>query len=243
MVADDFGADPHIDRAIIELAKMGSIPSVAAIVNLSHNRKSIRQLVETDLSIGLHFNISSWPFTGDNLQVPQSPSLERARTEGASTVLNEFIENVPAIYNADYVQSELLIQYRVFVEIFGDPPSFLSVHHDLDRNPWLRRVIQKALPILPGRQQRLIFGEIQKYWSPFKAEEELDDHYFARVAELLITQSQRNENALVAFHPAFDLPSEKFTAYSEARISEFDFLSNVLPKIRREIGRIRGEGK
>lgn len=253
VTADDAGVDPHIDRAIADLSSSGRIQSAAVCVTFpTQLESSVEALKALPIKLGLHVDISSGQPVSRPSEIETLMSGARFRSptplaaelggdfEGA---LVKFRSELGNHVNPIEVEIEVIAQMKRFEDCFGERPTFLSVHHDLDLVPTIRLAVARAAPGLDGRQTRLRNGQISSYMCLFAKNERTAD-WRARLKGHLCSAraGQLGPSALIVVHPSSALPSPEFSVYRRGRVIEFKGLRAM--SMRKFAGSLRfvGEG-
>ena len=124
--ADDFGLNPDVNKAIIELLKSGRIDRTTLMVNMPFAEEAARLLKEEHLedAAGIHLNLADGtPLTERIKGTPLCADGEFNRCQALPSY-RFFLK--PAIYSA--VKEELDCQFRRFYELFGHYPTHVDSH-------------------------------------------------------------------------------------------------------------------
>lgn len=247
ITADDAACKDKIDEAILELSSLRIVTHVAAFSSFGRLKRFSR-LLDSGVSLGIHFNLSS----GKSLSKPAAiPSLVDSLgrfhcptpkyEKDMSNSLSQFIrEQVPQLIQSE-IQEEFTLQLRVFEDEVGSTPSFTTVHHDLDQVAVVRESINVILPHMPPRQAQLNSGLLAGVFCTFLSN--LDDAGSAKDKVNLMINSALESSmqrkgipAEIVCHPGYFSDSiADFTVYLAQR--ELEFKAWTDPEIdRRFVG-------
>lgn len=126
--ADDFGMTKSVNKAIIEIAKVGSLTSTTVMVNMPYAEEAT-QLLDLNISVGLHFNLTE----GQPISSPAE----------IKTLVNEsgFFLGKPELsrriaarkVKKEDVLKELNAQYEKLHSIIGDNIDHMDSHQGLNK--------------------------------------------------------------------------------------------------------------
>lgn len=134
--ADDFGMTKSVNRAIFEIAKVGSLTSTTVMVNMPYAHEAV-DLLPLNISIGLHFNLTEGKAVSEPSKVP---SLVDA--SGNFLGKPELIKRISAgKVKQEDVLTEMESQYNKLYELIGDRVDHMDSHQGLNK----LGVVSKAL--------------------------------------------------------------------------------------------------
>lgn len=134
--ADDFGMTKSVNKAIFEIAKKGALSSTTVMVNMPYASEA-KELLDLNISIGLHFNLTEGKSISDMNKV-KSLVDEKGYFLGKPDFMKR-------INSKQVKQEEVLIeleaQYNKLYEIIGDRLDHFDSHQGLNK----LSVVNKAL--------------------------------------------------------------------------------------------------
>lgn len=238
ITADDIGACKSIDEAVEKLIAKRVITDISVFINSELDLNWIFKYSDI-VNVGLHLTLSfNKPVSNENLGVllhPNGKFVAPAKPENPSNEsIKESIDSYLSILNkvnAEKIKNELLAQYNKFVMVFGKEPAFINVHHDLDKEPSLKKILLGLFPMKKTRFLKLEKRNSYQYWYHFLPENILFDDA-VRLIYTLISEaidykcSCPNSEVEVVFHPAFCSPELiGFSTYAKQRETEYKVLS------------------
>ena len=138
LCADDFGAAPGIDEAIVELAAAGRLAAVSCLANADHWRVDAPSLrgVAGRVEIGLHFNLSEGrPLSAELARAwPRLPALPRLIAMAHLGLLPR-----------SAIRAELGCQLDSFAAAAGTAPRFIDGHQHVHHLPGVRDIVLEAI--------------------------------------------------------------------------------------------------
>jgi predicted glycoside hydrolase/deacetylase ChbG (UPF0249 family) len=120
--ADDFGLTPEVSQGILKAARDGVLTSTTVMINSPH-RGEFSELLDTEIGIGLHFNLT-W---GSPVSLPEEvPSL--VNKDG-------YFQSDPDIgkRKSTDIEKELEAQIALFLQSIQRTPSHIDVHKHLHK--------------------------------------------------------------------------------------------------------------
>lgn len=232
--ADDVGADERITAAVLQLLRAKRIHRASVCVNYPDQWRSLTTLLPYVDLLGLHLNFSSGPsltYHPDLSDVAtrmfHGPREGLADESGFAAAIASYVEKLEAVAPASFA-NEIEAQWSKFVEIFGQDPIHIDVHHDLDDASSVMSAINAFDSKAPTRRQRLQSGSLAAYLSPFVIPGEDLIKYHERMRQVVVKLPQ---NSLLAFHPATGLVDPAFSVYRRGRMIEFEYLMNDDPAL------------
>jgi predicted glycoside hydrolase/deacetylase ChbG (UPF0249 family) len=149
VVADDFGIGPETDRAILELASEGLVPSTVLMVNSPHAEAAIRSWNRAGrpLELGWHPVL-----TCDSPVLPAERVPSLVEENGRFHPLGRFMRrSLLGKLNCGEVLAELAAQYDRFLDLAGAPPALVNSHQHTS----LFRPVSAALhELLKSKRER-----------------------------------------------------------------------------------------
>lgn len=122
--ADDFGQSPGINRGVARAHEEGIVTAATLMVRwLAAEEAAAYARTRPDLSVGLHFDLGEWEYTGGEW---------RARYQVVDT------DDQPA------VEGELRRQLEAFRRLVGHDPTHLDSHQHVHRSQPARSAIRQA---------------------------------------------------------------------------------------------------
>lgn len=129
--ADDYGVDPAVDRAIVDLAGRGRLSATSILVDARIEPDSIAALQPLDIDVGLHLNFTE--VLGD---LPT----------GAVMPLGQLILRSHARWlSRQWVRSNIERQLGRFESLFGRSPDYVDGHLHIHQLPIIRDELLAAL--------------------------------------------------------------------------------------------------
>jgi predicted glycoside hydrolase/deacetylase ChbG (UPF0249 family) len=138
--ADDFGMDPEINAAAIDLANMGCISGISCMVGAPNWRSGVPGLVHLDdrhVEVGLHLDLTEYPLDS------------RVRRPLRQWILRTNLSSRPV----PGLRGEIEAQLDAFAQAFGRPPAFVDGHEHVHEFPHVRQLLVEAL--------------VDRRWSPW----------------------------------------------------------------------------
>ncbi len=145
LVADDFGLEAPIDRAILRLAAAGRLSAVSCIVTADDWRHSAGHLAALPVGAGLHWNLTEGqPLSAALAHLwPELPPLPRL-------LALAHLRRLPLAA----LRAELAAQLDAFEAAYGRPPAHLDGHQHVHHLPQLRGLVLEALATRPALRVR-----------------------------------------------------------------------------------------
>lgn len=133
--ADDFGFDPHVNQAIVELSKLGRLTATSVLVDAGVARSAAQTLLDIDIDIGLHLNLTEvvGDLTTDQV-MPLKQLILRAQTRQLSVA---------------WVRGAIDRQISRFEAQFGRLPDYIDGHLHVHQLPV---VAEQLLAVLDGKK-------------------------------------------------------------------------------------------
>ncbi len=145
LVADDFGLEAPIDRAVLRLAAMGRLTAVSCIVTADEWRHSAGHLAALPVAAGLHWNLTEGRPLSAALthHWPRLPPLPRL-------LALAHLRRLPL----DALRAELAAQWSAFEAAYGREPAHLDGHQHVHQLPLLRDLVLELLALRPKLRVR-----------------------------------------------------------------------------------------
>lgn len=162
ITADDYGMCTIVDRAIDDCIEAGLLTSTNVIVNMEdlEAARTLRQRYP-DISVGLHWNVTAGKPVSDPVQVPTLIDNNTGCFWKVPAFLKRFKSGA---INKKELKKELLAQYKVFVELCGQP-DYWNTHQNSSvsfaSNKFFNQTAQ-SLGIFKTRSQQRVYVN-QKY--------------------------------------------------------------------------------
>lgn len=162
ITADDYGMCTIVDRAIDDCIEAGLLTSTNVIVNMEdlEAARTLRQRYP-DISVGLHWNVTAGKPVSDPIQVPTLIDNNTGCFWKVPAFLKRFKSGA---INKKELKKELLAQYKVFVELCGQP-DYWNTHQNSSvsfaSNKFFNQTAQ-SLGIFKTRSQQRVYVN-QKY--------------------------------------------------------------------------------
>ncbi|USR64163.1 chitin disaccharide deacetylase [Providencia stuartii] len=223
--ADDFGLCEAVNYGIIESHRNGVVNSTSAMMNMpaiSHAAKLSHE--NPNLAVGMHFVLTAGkPFSS-------MPILSRNGMLG-KWLWDIDINDLPL----SEIEQELNLQYRKFIEIFGQKPSHIDSHHHV-------HMIEGIFPIVVGFAQEQgvalrVDRQLEKNWPPlsyqvastdcFSSEfygDEISEALFLKIIDE--AKAQGHHSIEVMSHPAFIDNALLKSNYAYPRLNELEVLTS-----------------
>lgn len=234
IIADDAAQSAAIDDGIRDLAAIGILTGVAAFANFGR-LQYMRYLASWGVQAGIHLNISSGRPVSHPTAVAslvnadgtfKSPHATDSSPRAISDALLHYkMQHLPRIEEAQVV-TEFQAQINLFEKVLGYAPAFAAVHHDLDMEERLQKILAHAFPALPGRQHRLQSSVLAGYFYAFLNKEDTFETATRTVSELILQAIYKSTAAAgrpseVVCHPGYASPeASAFTVYNQQRQME-----------------------
>lgn len=125
--ADDFGISRSVNEAIISIAGKDLLKNVSILVNLPSSSYKAEELLQRDVSIGLHCNIS--------IGVPCSKKmLESVLTRNGRFLSSGELRKMDQdLFDEKAIEAEILAQMEMFEKRYGKKPDYLDIHSVVNR--------------------------------------------------------------------------------------------------------------
>ncbi len=134
--ADDFGMTKSVNKAIFEIAKKGALSSTTVMVNMPYASEA-KELLELNISIGLHFNLTEGKPISDKSKVQSLVD-----NDGNFLGKPDFMKRIKSKQiKQEEVLIELEAQYNKLYEVIGDRLDHFDSHQGLNK----LNVVNKAL--------------------------------------------------------------------------------------------------
>jgi predicted glycoside hydrolase/deacetylase ChbG (UPF0249 family) len=139
LCADDFGLADGVSHGIVELAEAGRLSATGVMANMPGWRRAASDLkpLKRRIGIGLHLNLTIGSPLGvmpdtapSGVLPPLKDLLARALTRRLS---------------AGEIREEIARQLDAFVEVHGEPPSFVDGHQHVHVLPVIRQALFQVL--------------------------------------------------------------------------------------------------
>lgn len=127
--ADDFGMTKSVNKAVAELAQLGTLTSTTVMVNMPYWSEVTDLLQYPNFGIGLHFNLTQ----GCSISpVDRVPSL--VDENGNFFSFNEFRKkSKKGLINKDEVLIELQAQFHLLYNVIGDRLTHIDSHQGVHK--------------------------------------------------------------------------------------------------------------
>ena len=129
--ADDFGVDPAVNDAIVELAGQARLTATSVLVDARITAASVRSLQMLDLDIGLHLNFTE--VLGD---LGASDVMPLGQLIGFA-----HLRRLPG----DWLLRNIERQLHRFEDLFGRAPDYVDGHLHIHQLPQVREVLVQQL--------------------------------------------------------------------------------------------------
>jgi len=234
LIADDAGALAAIDEGITELIARQMLDGVAIFANWPNIRCAV-PWIGSGCDLGIHLNISTGPPVLPPADIPtlvdeHTGAFVDPRDEvGASpsAKIEAYLENLAIRLDQAQVAAEFEAQLQVFEETLGQPPAFVSVHHDLDLVSTVRAAAD-SIGSGKCRQSRLQDGTLSGYDYRLHGEDSTDQdvlEYFLDALDPTARTSGDHGIAEIVCHPARRTHGlESLSIYRTQRVQEFSAL-------------------
>lgn len=157
ITADDYGMCTIVDRAIDDCIEAGLLTSTNVVVNMEdlEAARTLRQRYP-DISVGLHWNVTAGKPVSDPAQVPTLIDNNTGCFWKVPVFLKRFKSGA---INKKELKKELLAQYKVFVELCGQP-DYWNTHQNSSvsfaSNKFFNQTAQ-SLGIFKTRSQQRVY--------------------------------------------------------------------------------------
>ncbi len=128
--ADDWGMTRGVSEGIIDAHRHGIVTSTTVLVTASLDREHVARLLDTDLGVGLHVNLT--------LGAPLTRG--RSLVDGHGRFVRD-ARHAAARANAGEVRAEVRAQAEKFRKVFGRAPTHLDTHHHVGLHPPVREAV------------------------------------------------------------------------------------------------------
>lgn len=150
LCADDFGLTHDIDRAILDLCRLGRLTAVSCMVALERcNKELLVELLafEKKVDIGLHLCL-----TDENLPLSRTQGPHAAAQAPPFPSFGVLLRRaLQGKVRASDVKVEVARQYELFLEKCGRAPSFIDGHLHVHQLPGVRQgLMQFVLSLAPA---------------------------------------------------------------------------------------------
>jgi len=129
--ADDFGVDPQVDAAIVELAAIRRLNATSVLIDAGISEASVASLAELDIDVGLHLNFTD---TLGDLTPHDVMSLKSLIVRAHARLLSR-----------DWVRQTIERQVSRFEARFGRCPDYVDGHLHVHQLPVIREVLLEVL--------------------------------------------------------------------------------------------------
>jgi len=129
--ADDFGVDPQVDAAIVELAGLGRLNATSVLVDAGIDQASVLTLRDLDIDVGLHLNLTD--VLGDLTDRDVMPLKQ--------LILRSHARLLPA----SWVRAAIERQFARFEQQFGRCPDYVDGHLHVHQLPVVRQQLLEVL--------------------------------------------------------------------------------------------------
>lgn len=129
--ADDYGVDPDVDSAIVELARQARLSATSVLVDADLSEGSIRALESLDIDIGLHLNLTEvFGQLSPQSVMPLSRLIMRSHAR---------------LLPRAWVRANIERQLAQFEALFGRLPDYVDGHLHVHQLPVVREELIDAL--------------------------------------------------------------------------------------------------
>lgn len=129
--ADDYGVDVNVDRAIVDLARLGRLTATSVLVDADIGETSVAALNGLDIDVGLHLNFTE---------------LLGGLTPDAVMPLNHLIARTHLrLLARQWVRATIERQLDRFESLFGRLPDYVDGHLHVHQLPIIRDELLAAL--------------------------------------------------------------------------------------------------
>lgn len=239
ITADDIGACKSIDEAVENLIEKGIITDISVFVNSELDLSWIIRhfgIVHIGLHLTLSFNKPVSDIDLGSLLLPNGKFVTPVKPKNPSDEsIRESIDKYLSVISkvdVEKIKEEFLAQYNKFISLFGRKPAFINVHHDLDKEPVLKKIL---LELFPDNKTRFLLLEEKNsyhYYYHFLPDDILFNDAKQIIYEMLFNAyvckcNNPNAEIEVVFHPAFFSSELKgFSSYAKQREIEYKVLIN-----------------
>lgn len=129
--ADDFGMDPAVDDAIVELARQGRLTATSVLTDAVAPRDAIDRIAAQPIDLGLHLNLT---------QVLGSLSSKDVLPLG-QLMVRSHLRLLPEVWIRDHIERQL----DHFEAWFGRSPDYVDGHLHIHQLPQIRDALVNAL--------------------------------------------------------------------------------------------------
>ncbi|MCG7877180.1 MAG: ChbG/HpnK family deacetylase [Candidatus Thiodiazotropha taylori] len=234
LVGDDAGVSSSIDDALIELSALGCLDQCHAIVNYPSSPLLVCRLSREIHSLGLHVNLSSGK--------PLSEAIKIKSLINGGEFLNpanwvsddndpvnaiKLLKEVAAEWDVREISLEVEAQMKHFYRFTKKTPVEISVHHDLDELPNVRKAI-RLVTDLPTRVEQIERGMLSSYEYEFVLDEMAEDAWVKKIEARIKAHRDQRGVHLIVCHPAYSAKGyEAFSVYRQGRVTEYQALKNI----------------
>ncbi len=159
IIADDYGIGPATSRGILDLAERRRINGAVLLVNSPYAEAAVsawRQAGEP-MELGWHPCL-----TLDRPVTPAHRVTSLVAPDGRFRPLGRFLRRLTlGMVRAGEIARELHGQYRRFIDLVGQPPSFVNAHHHVQVFPPVGAIL---LEILSQNGARPYLRKVQEPW-------------------------------------------------------------------------------
>lgn len=129
--ADDYGVDPNVDLAIVELARQARLSATSVLVDADISEGSVSALESIDIDIGLHLNFTEvFGQLSPQSVMPLSKLIMRAHAR---------------LLPRSWVRANIERQLGRFEALFGRLPDYVDGHLHVHQLPVIRDELIEAL--------------------------------------------------------------------------------------------------
>ena len=129
--ADDYGVDINVDRAIVDLARIGRLTATSVLVDAQISPESISALRSLDIDVGLHLN-----FTERLSDLPADRVMPLSRL---------ILRTHARLVSRQWVRENINRQLDRFEALMGRSPDYIDGHLHVHQLPIIRDELLDAL--------------------------------------------------------------------------------------------------
>ena len=129
--ADDFGVDPQVDAAIVELAGLGRVNATSVLVDAGIDQTSVLTLRALDIDVGLHLNLTD--------------ALGDLTDHDVMPLKHLILRSHARLLSRSWVRATIERQFTRFEQQFGCSPDYVDGHLHVHQLPVVRQQLLEVL--------------------------------------------------------------------------------------------------